>query len=134
MNKFCDLTGVGLIPWGPLAAGKLARPLAGTEDTKRAQFQNRNAAATSAIRLSYGLTETDERIINRVEELAKKKGWTMSQIATAWIAKRVASPIIGFSSVERMEEAVGTRGKVLSGDEERYLEELYVDKPVSGHV
>ena len=58
----------------------------------------------------------------------------MSQVAGAWIGKRVTSPIIGFSSVARMEEAVERRGKVLSEEEERYLEELYVDKPISGHI
>lgn len=114
MNKFCNLTGVGLIPWGPLAAGKLARPVEGSEDTKRAQFQVRNQAAVRAIRLSYGMNKTDEDIVSRVEELAKKKGWKMSHVAQAWINKRVASPIIGFSSIERMQEATEARGKILS--------------------
>ena len=134
MNRFCNLTGVGLIPWGPLAAGKLARPVTGTEETQRAQFQTRNAAAVASLRLNYGLSETDAKIVDRVEELAKRKGWKMSQVAAAWINKRVTSPIIGFSSVARMEEAAQARGKVLSDEEEKFLEELYVDKPVSGHV
>ena len=69
-----------------------------------------------------------------MEKLAKEKGWTMSQVAMAWIGKRVTSPIIGFSSVGRLEEAVGARGKELSGEEERGLEEVYVDRGVSGHV
>lgn len=133
MNKFCILTGVGLIPWGPFAAGKLARPLEGTEDTKRAQFQNKTAAVVRNIGLSYDLTEVDKEIVKRVEELAEKKGWKMSQVATAWIGKRVTSPIIGFSSVKRLEEAVEARGTVLSEEEEKFLEELYIDKPISGH-
>jgi Predicted oxidoreductases (related to aryl-alcohol dehydrogenases) len=57
----------------------------------------------------------------------------MSHVALAWINKRVTSPIIGFSSVERMEEALAARGKVLTDEEERYLEELYQPKPVWGH-
>ena len=134
MNKFCNLTGVGLIPWGPLAAGKLARPVTGTNDTQRAQFQNQNAAVVTSLRLNYGLSETDAKIVDRVEELAKKRGWKMSQVATAWINKRVTSPIIGFSSVARLEEAAQAREKVLSDEEEKFLEELYVDKAVSGHV
>lgn len=133
MNKFCNLTGVGLIPWGPLAAGKLARPLSGTEDTKRAQYHIRNAATFGAVNLSYASAGADEKIIGRVDELAKKKGWKMSQVAIAWISKRVSSPIIGFSSVDRLEEAAEARGKTLSDEEEKYLEEVYVDKPVSGH-
>jgi len=57
----------------------------------------------------------------------------MSHVALAWINKRVSSPIIGFSSVERMDEALEARGKVLSEEEEKYLEELYVDRKIQGH-
>lgn len=46
---------------------------------------------------------------------------------------KVSSPIIGFSSVERMDEALGVRGKTLTEEEEKYLEELYVPKTISGH-
>lgn len=49
-----------------------------------------------------------------------------------WLT-RVSSPIIGFSSVERMDEALGVRGKTLTEEEEKYLEELYVPKTISGH-
>ena len=76
----------------------------------------------------------DEEIIDRVEELAKKKGWKMSEVALAWINKRVTSPIIGFSSVERIDEAIGVRGKTLTEEEERYLEELYVPRTIQGHM
>lgn len=57
----------------------------------------------------------------------------MSHVALAWINKRVASPIIGFSSVERMDEALAARGKELSEEEEKYLEELYEPVRISGH-
>jgi aryl-alcohol dehydrogenase-like predicted oxidoreductase len=68
-----------------------------------------------------------------VEELANKKGWKMSQVTLAWTNKRITSPIIGFSSVERMDEAIDVRGKTLTDEEEKYLEELYIPKAVSGH-
>lgn len=77
--------------------------------------------------------ETDAQIISRVEELAKKHGWKMSQVALAWINKRIASPIIGFSSPERISEALEVRGKELSEEDEKYLEEPYQPKPVMGH-
>jgi len=57
----------------------------------------------------------------------------MSHVALAWINKRVTSPIIGFSSVERLEEAIASRGKVLTDEQEKYLEELYQPKVVQGH-
>jgi aryl-alcohol dehydrogenase-like predicted oxidoreductase len=80
------------------------------------------------------VTEADAVIISRVEELAKKKGWTMAQVALSWVNKRVASPIVGFSSVERMDEMIQVKNKILTADEERYLEEPYVPKPVAGHA
>lgn len=57
----------------------------------------------------------------------------MSQVALAWINKRIASPIIGVSSIERMDEALDVRGKTLTEEEEKYLEELYVPKAIVGH-
>lgn len=71
--------------------------------------------------------------ISRVEELAKNKGWTMGQVALAWVNKRVASPIVGFSSVERMDEMIQVADRILTTDEERFLEEPYVPKPIGGH-
>lgn len=75
----------------------------------------------------------EKKIIERVEELAKKHDWKMSHVALAWINKRVSSPIIGFSKVERMDEALEARGKELTEDEEKYLEELYVPQAIQGH-
>lgn len=57
----------------------------------------------------------------------------MSQVALAWINKRISSPIIGFSSVERIDEAIDVRGKTLTEDEQKYLEELYQSKAIVGH-
>ena len=57
----------------------------------------------------------------------------MSHVALAWINKRVASPIIGFSSVDRLDELIGVRGKTLTDEEEKYLEESYVPRAISGH-
>ncbi|KAL3420602.1 aldo/keto reductase [Phlyctema vagabunda] len=120
MNRFCDATGVGLIPWAPLCRGHLARPLEKFGTTTRSKPEK-------------DLTEIDQKTIGRVQELAEKKGWKMSQVALAWINKRISSPIIGFSSVDRIDEAIEVRGKTLTEDEEKYLEELYQPKAVVGH-
>lgn len=72
-------------------------------------------------------------IINRVEELAKRKGWTMSQVTLAWTLKRVTTPIIGFSSAARIDDALSARGKQLTAEEEQYLEEPYTPVEVQGH-
>lgn len=127
MNRFCNMTGVGLIPWAPLCRGHLARPASAFGSTSRSEQEKSNGTATT------GHTEQDRQTIERVEELAKKHGWSMSTVSLAWINKRVTSPIIGFSSAKRMDEALEARGKVLSEEEEKYLEELYVPREVQGH-
>ncbi|KAL8690624.1 MAG: hypothetical protein Q9224_004364 [Gallowayella concinna] len=119
MIKFCNETGVGLIPWSPLSQGQLARPASTQGSTTRSS--------------KVSLGDTDVKIIERVEELAKERRWKMSQVALAWINKRIASPIIGFSSIARMDEALEVRGKELTIEEEKSLEELYKTKPVQGH-
>ena len=68
-----------------------------------------------------------------MREIAEKKGWKMSHVAMMWIDKRVASPIIGFGSVERIDEALDIRGKELTAEEEKYLEELYEARNVEGY-
>lgn len=83
--------------------------------------------------LTTGYTESDQAIIERVQEIAEKKGWKMSTVALAWLNKRVASPIVGISSVERIDDALAARGKELTEEEEKYLEEPYVARDISGH-
>jgi aryl-alcohol dehydrogenase-like predicted oxidoreductase len=80
-----------------------------------------------------GTSEIDVKTIGRVQEIAEKKGWKMAHVALAWINKRVSSPIIGFSSVERMDEALGANDKSLTEEEEKYLEELYQPRNIVGH-
>lgn len=124
MNAFCDATGVGLIPWAPLSRGHLARPLEAFGSTTRSEGEKKSGAEQS---------EADREIVRRVQEVAEKKGWKMSHVALAWINKRVSAPIIGFSSVERMDEALDAGGKELTKEEEEYLEEPYKPKAIVGH-
>ncbi|KAL8926844.1 MAG: hypothetical protein Q9208_002653 [Pyrenodesmia sp. 3 TL-2023] len=119
MNKLCNETGVGLIPWSPLAMGALARPASSHGSTTRSGGKS--------------MSVTDSLIVSRVEELAKKHDWKMSHVALAWANKRISSPIVGFSSIKRIDEALEVRGKELSEEEEKYLEELYQPKPIMGH-
>lgn len=122
MNKFCLENGVGLIPWGPLSSGQLARPHHVTGNTTRSSGKR-------------SLPESDVSIINRVEELAKKKDWKMSHVAVAWLMhKDISSPIIGISSVGRIDEALEAKGKTLTDEELEYLEEAYVPKNIMGHT
>ena len=104
----------------PLNAGRLVRP---AKDQTTARSIAKNEPSTTQ----------DAAIIDRVEEVASKKGCSMSQVALAWISQRVASPISSFSSVVRMEEALAANQIVLTEEEEKYLEELYQPKAIAGH-
>lgn len=123
MIRFCNETGVGIIPYSPLYGGRLARP-AGYKESTRSQMKGP---------LSPVLTEADLETIKRVGELAEKKGWKMSHVGLAWLRSKDAVPIVGFNTVERLDEACAIRGKYLSAEDVKYLEEPYVPKAVSGH-
>lgn len=128
MNCYCDKTGVGLIPWAPLCRGHLARPPSAYGSTDRSKEEEEARPG------SHGTVEPDLTIIKRVVEIAEKRDWPMAHVALAWINKRVTSPIVGFSKEERIDQAVSARGKVLTEEEEEYLEELYQPKAVAGHT
>ena len=116
MLAYCKFNGIGVIPWAPLASGDLARPF-GTESVRR--------TATEGSPLERKPSEADKTIITRVEELATKKGVKMGQIALAWIGQKVASPIVGVNSIQRLEESIVTE-VTLTPEEVAYLEEPYV--------
>ena len=124
MNKFCDETGVGIIPWGPLFGGLLAKP-----------FDVQSARTQSSVAFSGGLTEADRVINKRVQEVAEKKGWKMSQVALAWLRGKGCIPIVGLNSTnaERLDEACAVRDMRLSEDEVKHLEEPYIPKSIFGH-
>ncbi|KAF4621546.1 hypothetical protein G7Y89_g14527 [Cudoniella acicularis] len=124
MIRFCKETGVGIMPWSPLFAGRLARPL-GYDKSLRSKRPSPHHP---------GVTPADEEIIGRVEELATEKGWRMSEVALAWHKSKGSVPIVGLNSVDRIIEACGLRGKLLTEKDVKYLEDPYVSRPVAGHT
>lgn len=123
MIRFCKDTGVGVIPWSPLHAGRLARPIGYDKSIRSGRPSPHHPS----------LTAEDEEIIGRVEELAGKKGWKMSHVALAWHKNKGSIPIVGLNSVERIQEACEMRDKSLTEEEVKYLEEPYVARSVIGH-
>ncbi|KAJ7285736.1 aryl-alcohol dehydrogenase [Mycena rebaudengoi] len=116
---------VGSIPWSPLARGLLTRPL--TEQSKRGSVDRmigryHNDATTG--------------IISRVEEISKKKGATMAQIALAWVMSKdgVTAPIVGTTSLENLRELIAAIDIKLTDEEIKYLEEPYKPTTVIGHT
>ena len=118
---------MGLIPWSPIARGALARPWA-DRSSKRAESDKFTAAM-----IYQRENETDKKIVERVEEVAKKHNVSMTCIATSWCLRKGVCPIIGLSSKERIDEAVQNMHFKLSDEDAKYLEEAYMPKEVQGY-
>ncbi|EON69032.1 aldo-keto reductase [Coniosporium apollinis CBS 100218] len=127
MLPYCFDTGVGVIPWSPVARGALTRPY-NSRDTKR---EKTDKFLHNLIRSREN--EVDKAIIDRTEEVAKKKGVSMAAVATAWSLHKGCNPIIGLSSKERIEESVENIKVKLTGEEVKYLEEPYLPKERAGY-
>lgn len=131
MIPYCKATGVGLIPWSPLARGHLARshtkPTVSTRQTEEAGLKEHSAV------WEMGTTEMDLAIIKRVEEIAEKKGCSMATVGLAWINGKVDAPIVGLSNFKRTVEAMEAAKKTLEPEEIAYLEELYQPRSIIGH-
>lgn len=127
MNPYCKATGVGLLPWSPLARGILTRPVKTTATTR----EKTDPLVKSYYRQKEN--EIDDMIISRVEEVAKKRGVSMAIVGIAWVLRQGGCPIVGLNSSQRIAEAVKAVEFRLTDEEAFYLEELYVPKPVTGH-
>ncbi|KAH9072792.1 aryl-alcohol dehydrogenase [Lactarius deliciosus] len=119
-----DHFGVGIIPWSPLARGLLTRPFKTDEVSTR--------GGTDAFLAGYEGAGTPE-IVNRVEEISKKRGISMAQVALAWSLSRVTAPVIGSTSLKNLEELIHGTEITLTQEEIQYLEEPYKARSVVGH-
>ncbi|KIV97775.1 versiconal hemiacetal acetate reductase [Exophiala mesophila] len=128
MIPYCNHTGVGLVPWSPVARGALTRPY-NSRDTTR---EKTDAFLNFLVRSRND--KVDEEIINRVEEVSKKIGKSMAQVAIAWaLSKKDVTPIVGLGSKERIDEAVEAIKVKLSEEDIKYLEEPYMPKKRQGY-
>ena len=127
MLPLCLDQGVGVIPWSPLARGKLARAW-DAETTKRSET---DAFAKS---LYAKTAEADKRVVDRLGELATARGVARAQIALAWLLTKpaVTAPIVGATKLHHLEDAVAAVSLKLTADEVASLEEPYVPHPVLG--
>ncbi|PKO09556.1 MAG: aldo/keto reductase [Chloroflexi bacterium HGW-Chloroflexi-2] len=128
MVPLCREEKIGLIPYSPLASGRLTREWS-SESTLRSETDQ-------IAKGKYDSTsDVDQQVVERVAELAGKHGVPRSQIALAWLLQKVpvTAPIIGATKISHLEEAVGALSVKLTQDEVSYLEELYVPHRVVGH-
>ncbi|XGI78501.1 aldo/keto reductase [Enterobacter hormaechei] len=126
MIPLCQDQKVGLIPWSPLARGKLARPVGATSA--------RSATDNFAQKLYSSTEEADNRVISAVEKIAADKGVPMAQVALAWVLAKngVSAPIIGASKTAQIDDAIAALSVKLTADEMACLEKDYVAHAVVG--
>jgi len=124
MLPLCRAEGIGVIPYSPLASGRLTRDWS-AESTLRSETDQ-------IAKSKYDATADTDR---RVAEIADKQGVPRVHIALAWLLQKepVTAPIIGATTITHLADAVGALSVTLAQDEVAYLEEPYVPHPIVGH-
>lgn len=126
MMQLCLDQKIASTPYSPLASGRLSRGIGA--DTARTKDDPIQIA-------KYGSTEKEDQvIIDRVAEIAEKRGVTRTQVALAWLLNKppVVAPVIGATKVAHLEDSVGAVDVTLSAEEMAYLEEPYVPHRITG--
>jgi aryl-alcohol dehydrogenase-like predicted oxidoreductase len=128
MAPLCLDQGVGMIPWSPIARGRLARPWG--ETTARGE-------SDLYMKHLYDRTEdADRRVVEAVAQVAADIGRPMAQVAMAWVRQKpgVTAPIIGVSRLAQLTEALDGLSLDLTAEQIARLEAPYVPHAVAGHV
>jgi 1-deoxyxylulose-5-phosphate synthase len=130
MMALCREEGVGVIPWSPLARGKLTRPWSEEPPTKRADTDQFGKM------LYRGQEETDRTIVEAVGKVAEAHRVARARVALAWVLRQpgVSAPIIGATKMQHLEDAVAALGVRLSGEDIASLQAPYRPRAVSGFV
>ncbi|WP_128891029.1 aldo/keto reductase [Erythrobacter sp. HKB08] len=126
MLPLCADRGIAVMPWSPLARGKLTRPW--DETTERSETDMVGKAL-------YARTqENDRQIVEAVQAVAEERGIPMAQVALAWVLQKpeVTSPIVGATKQKHIEDAVAALDVELTAEEIKRLEEPYQPHPVMG--
>jgi aryl-alcohol dehydrogenase-like predicted oxidoreductase len=127
MAGLCVAEGIGMLPWSPLARGRLARAWQ-AESTKRFETDQFGKSM-------YSRTEEDDHtVIDKLGEVAEKRGVPRAQVALAWLLARpaVSSPIVGATKPNHLADAVAALSLRLSPQEVSALEAPYAPHPVLG--
>lgn len=127
MFPLCQLEGVGVIPWSPLARGRLARAWQ-SENTKRYETDQFG-------KMMYSQTEeVDRAVVERVGQVAERRGIPRAQVALAWMLSKpaITSPIVGATKPHHLSDAVAALSVHLTAEEIASLEEPYRPHPVLG--
>ena len=129
MIPLCRKEGIGLSPWSPLARGFLAG------NRRRQDRGETSRARTDAFAHQMYYRDDDFKVVERVTEIAEKRGVTNMQVALAWVLAQpgITAPIIGSSKMEHLEDNLKALELKLDADELKALAEPYQPHPVLGH-
>jgi aryl-alcohol dehydrogenase-like predicted oxidoreductase len=116
-----------MIPWSPLARGRLARPWQ-SETTKRSETDQFGKT------LYANTEEADHKVVDQLAKLAKKRNVSQATLALAWLVAKpgVTAPIVGATKQHHLEDAVAALSVKLTPEEIALLEEAYIPHPVLG--
>lgn len=129
MMPLCQSEGIGVIPWSPLARGRLTRAWS-VEGTARSTGTSDAFGSTL-----YATTEeADRKTVDTLQVVATERGVPMAQIALAWQFTKpyITAPIIGATKPHHLADAIAATELKLSQEEVARLEEPYVPHPVLG--
>ena len=126
MLPLCKEEKIGVIPYSPLASGRLTRDW--EESTHRSETDQAQKAKYD------GTADNDRLVVERVAEVAEKHGVPRVQIALAWLLQKdpITAPIVGATKISHLEDAVSALSVTLTSEEVDFLEEPYVPHPISG--
>ena len=126
MLPLCPDQGVGVIPWSPLARGKLTREW----DAKTNRSENDGFGDY----LYQATAEADQKVVAMVADIAAARGLPRAQVALAWLLQKagVTAPIIGVTKPHHLSDALAALELTLSADEVTQLEAPYIPHPVVG--
>ncbi len=125
MAPYCAEENIALTPYSALAGGRLSRP--------RGQSETKRAIEDSYAKFKYDASSRqDGLIIDRVAEIAQKRGVTMTEVSLAWLLTKVAAPVVGATKLHHLDAMAAAARLQLDETELAYLEELYVPHPLVG--
>jgi aryl-alcohol dehydrogenase-like predicted oxidoreductase len=122
MLPLCLAEGIGVMPWSPLARGRLALPWTDRSSSRR-------FASDAVAEALYSGTESEDRlVVDRLIEIAADKGVSQAQVALAWVIQHpgVSSTIVGATKLKHLEDAIAALDLSLTAPEKTRLEEPYL--------
>jgi aryl-alcohol dehydrogenase-like predicted oxidoreductase len=126
MIPLCIDQGVGLMPWSPMARGRLTRPNGAQTARTKTDISGQSFYS--------GTQEQDGRVIDVVEHIASERGIAMAQVALAWVlgTQGVSAPVVGASKPAHLDDAIAAINIALDSEEQMRLEVPYVPHAVTG--